>query len=428
MRFEDIPENDKWWAGGFADGDACVCIPFSESMQKPASLTISIGHALLGLKTLNKWQTLFGGKVSKAKEAEGNRQEIWDWQLGGKKAARLCKNLQSYSRLKREQFVLAAQYYDAALEPQHKLEIYSTLVALKRTEHTRIDNILPVAYFSGFFDAEGSVTLTAMGAVGCKIEQKYRAICDAAAKQFACGARSVSVPGSSNACFKWQVSSNNCRAFLTTIKPYMIEKLEMAEIILQSSKSTVEIDKARLALLVGNQGKSKKPRLARARKCASGRDLPVNISEVYIPNEAHQLHLSGYQYKQEGYKIKKIARKNASPEMLAEFLRDILAYKCDENKPVSQPFIEKKECLPYGISVRYHRRTHELRAYIVQLKRRNFSFSREFSIDRYRLDDLSRLVELMTKHADRATANAVKTSKEEVDTLLIEALKELAIF
>ncbi len=423
-----MPENERWWAGGFADGDICIQSPFSESSQKPSGICMRIDHALLGLKTLEKWKNLFGGSLHKTREARGNRQEVWSWSLTSKAAAALCGRLVKYSRLKREQFLCASKYYDDVDDKhEHRMDIYSRLVALKRIPHTVIEDVLPVAYFSGMFDAEGSVTLTQMGSVACKIEQKYRAVCDAAARQFTCAAGSVSEPVDPDACFKWQVSSDNCRAFLTAIRPFMIEKREIANVVLNSSKATIEADKAKLALLVGNQGKSTKPQLARARKRESSHDLPVNISEVYVRDDRDQPLLSGYQYKEEGYKIKKISRKNATAEMLTSFLTQIIAYKNNIGRAVCNALVEKKESFPYGISARYHRTTFELRAYIVQLKRRHFSFSKEFPIDRYNLVDLVRLVEIMSNHVEKATIDEVKTPKSEVDRLLCEAMEELSI-
>ena len=414
MEFEDVSENDKWWAGGFADGDICIYVPFSESKQQPSGVCMSIGHALLGLKTLEKWHSLFGGNIYKTREADSNRQEIWTWRQDGKAAAVLCRMLEKYSRLKREQFACASKYYDEIDDKDnHRMDIYSRLVALKRIPHPTIEDVLPVAYFSGIFDAEGSVTLTQMGSVGCKIEQKYRAVCDAAARQFRCAAGSVSEPGDPNACFKWQVSADNCRAFLAAIKPFMIEKLEMAEIVLNSSKATIEADKAKLARLVGNQGKSTKPVLARARKRESGNELPVNIGEVYIRDEADQQLLSGYQYKQEGYKIRKKACRNATTEMLTNFLTEIIAYKNDPGRAVCKALVEKKECLPRGVTAIYFRNTLQLRAYSVQLNRRHFSFYKSFPVDQYELEDLVKLVDIMSKHADKATIDNVKTPKPE---------------
>ena len=428
MEFEEVTENDKWWAGGFADGDICVYVPFSESRQQPSGVRMSIGHALLGFKTLEKWHRLFGGNIYKTREAENNRQEIWTWRQDGKAAAVLCGKLEKYSMLKREQFACASKYHDEVDDNyKHRMDIYSRLVALKRTPHTVIEDVLPSAYFSGMFDAEGSVTLTQMGSVACKIEQKYRAVCDAAARQFTCAARSVCEPGDSNACFKWQVSSDNCRAFLTAIRPFMIEKLEIADIILNSSKATIVADRAKLALLTGNQGKSTKPQLARARKRESGNELPVNISEVYIRDERDQQLLSGYQYKEEGYKIKKKARKNATMEMLTNFLTEIIAYKNDSGRVVCNALVEKKEHLPYGISAVYYKDTSQLRAYSVNINRRHFSFSKMFPVDRYNLEDLIRLVDVMSKHANRAAIDHVQTQKSEVNHLLCEAMKELSI-
>ena len=113
--------------------------------------------------------------------------------------------------------------------------------------------------------------------------------------------------------------------------------------------------------------------------------------------------------------------------MLTSFLPQIIAYKNNTGRAVCNALVEKKESFPYGISARYHRTTSELRAYIVQLKRRHFSFSKEFPIDRYNLVDLVRLVEIMSKHVENATIDEVKTPKSEVDRLLCEAMEELSI-
>ena len=51
-KFLSIPEDKRWWLGGFFDGDACVSAGIDGLSGRITGITISINHAILTKATL----------------------------------------------------------------------------------------------------------------------------------------------------------------------------------------------------------------------------------------------------------------------------------------------------------------------------------------------------------------------------------------
>ena len=356
-KFLDIPEDKRWWLGGFFDGDACVSANLQTETGKIVGINISIGHSILTKHTLSHIHEHLGGHTPHfARAADGNRREVWEWRIDGKYAAQIAQDISSYTRLKTPQYELAGQFYELRDQPA-RMETYIRLRQLKHVEHEPFVSQPPLAYFAGIYDAEGSVTVDKRGSVTAKIEQRYPAVLNAAKVRFACGPNSVSKPTYEGGTGKWQVSSRNCQAFLTSIRPFLVERCRMVDIVLTLDKKRVPEARAELATLVGDKGK-KTPQEARARKRQSGEDLPVNISEIWDGDT-----LTGYYYKSAEFEDRGRTKKNATTKDLANFLEDVIAYS---KKPDPYMRKEKRLDLPQGVSARFDPFSGDLTAYTVQ--------------------------------------------------------------
>ena len=238
-RFLEIPEDKRWWLGGFFDGDACVCAGIDGVSGRVHGITVSINHAILTRSTLEYIHDLLGGRAPHFKvPAQLDRQEVWSWYVCGMQAAQIAQDLLPYTRLKAPQFELASKYYSLPDEDA-RLNTYVRLRQLKHVEHEPFVLQPPLPYFAGIFDAEGSIAMDKRGSVTAKIEQRYPAVLNAAKIRFACGPNSVSKPTYEGGTGKWQVASNNCQAFLSAIRPFLVERCCMVDIVLTLDKKKI---------------------------------------------------------------------------------------------------------------------------------------------------------------------------------------------
>lgn len=415
-KFLSISEDKRWWLGGFFDGDACVSAALDNRTGNACGITIVLGHSILTKDTLFHVHEQLGGSAPRfARAAEGNRREVWEWRIDGKYAAQIAQDISPYTLLKAPQYELAGQFYELQGQPA-RMETYIRLRQLKHVEHDSFVSQPPLAYFAGIYDAEGSVVVDKRGSVTAKIEQRYPAVLDAAKARFACGPDSVSKPSYEGGTGKWQVSSKNCMAFLSAIRPFLVERCRMVDIVLTLDKKKVPEARAELATLVGNKGK-KTPQEARARKRLSGEDLPVNISEIWDGD-----NLTGYYYKSAKFEDRGRTKKGATSEDLAKFLADVIAYS---KKP--DPYVPKEKLLglPSGISPRYDPFSGDLTAYTVQSGTIYFPISKELNIKHFSREDAIALRDEIIPIAAKAKADKVKHSKHVCNKVLDAALRKV---
>ena len=415
-KFLSISEDKRWWLGGFFDGDACVSAVLDDRTGNVTGITIVIGHSVLTKNTLFHVHEQLGGSAPRfARAAEGNRREVWVWSIDGKYAAQVARDISSYTRLKTPQYALAGEFFELKDQPA-RMKTYVRLRQLKHVEHEPFASQPPLAFFAGIYDAEGSVNIDKRGSVTAKIEQRYPAVLNAAKARFACGPDSVSKPSYEGGTGKWQVSSRNCLAFLSAIRPFLVERCRMVDIVLTLDKKKVPEARAELATLVGNKGK-RTPQEARARKRQSGEDLPVNISEIWDGD-----NLTGYYYKSAKFEDRGRTKKGATSEDLAKFLADVIAYS---KKP--DPYVPKEKLLdlPRGITSRYDPFTGDLTAYTIQSRSTYFPFAKELNIKYFSREDAIALRDEIMPIAAKARADKVKHSEHECAMVLDAALRKV---
>lgn len=225
----DCKDNDLWWAGGQFDGDGCI------STRQNVQLFVRCGKAEKGLASLQKLQTMFGGRIYAYKpKPNPTHQRMYDWQVTGVAAKHLCARLAPYCFAKQPQLQLAAQWPvvgigkrntpDAVVAKQTRIEMASLLKQMKRIPHVTVDRQATDAYWAGFFDAEGCVHVKKLS-LGVSIGQKYDALLNEMGRVFQ--GKVCHSCGSYNLC----LYGDKARTFIDAIKPYSVEKLSQLKLV-----------------------------------------------------------------------------------------------------------------------------------------------------------------------------------------------------
>jgi len=256
--------------GGHFDGDGSVFISKRKNGALP--LNLSVCKSIIALPTVQKFQSLFGGKIYKhaARPGRVNSRSETSWALAGEEAVKTACLLYPYVFAKKKQLAWAATYPCAVSTYTRKWpaggdswlsldevnakreQIRLELKQLKAQGHEPIQARLPFAYIAGFVDADGSLGFR-KGCTFITATQKYRAILDAICITLGGTVRRNSQHG----VFLWAIYHGGAEA-LHFLLPYLIEKKEQAEIILRRGKRSAEEINKLLLPLKGRQGRVSK--------------------------------------------------------------------------------------------------------------------------------------------------------------------------
>ncbi|CAL8461178.1 g709 [Coccomyxa elongata] len=404
--FLQLSEDTRWWLGGFFDGDASIILLQEDRHWAPRGINISINHSVLTLKTLKHVHDLVGGREPHyVRDATEKRREVYRWDITGTAAVQLARDIIPYVQIKKPQYELAATYTDEVDEDC----MHWALKQLKHVPHKTISRELPDSYFAGLFDAEGCVNITQGGSVTAKIEQKYPAVLEAAARKYRCGPGSVTQPNIAlGYAAKWQVCAENCRAFLRIIRPYVVERQRMIDLVLTLDRKRIPQARAELATLVGNKGK-RTPQQARARKVEGDNELPVNVHTDRDENG----EIRGYAFKKEGFEYKKCSKKGATPEDLVKSLKAIMAYA--KAPKAYTPKEERRD--PPGMTTRPNE-DGSARVYIIQSRHSCLRYSKDLNAKHYTRDTALAINRLMEEHKQRLIDANTEASGKEAKELL----------
>lgn len=267
-----------YWAAGQVDGDGCIGI----YRRIPR---IQLDKAEKGLSSIQKFVDLFGGKVANLGIRREGRQCSYKWTLQGKPAANAIQQLQPYLRIKAQQAELIGQlqlgrnpmtmqrdnqvwYASTRKEASTRLGCCTALVSklfrsggepdsftymgytvtrgrtqnndverlireCQKSQHPEIRETLHPAYVAGFVDAEGSLKFYKTGWYSLEVAQKYPAILKALCSQYG------GVIKERKDCYRWHLHKDHgLKPFLAEILPYMIEKAQQANLVMDSTTDT----------------------------------------------------------------------------------------------------------------------------------------------------------------------------------------------
>eukprot|EP00434_Breviolum_minutum_P013534 symbB.v1.2.011927.t2/scaffold809.1/size160600/6 len=138
---------------GFFDGDGCVTMGAGNG-----EIYLNIGQNIDSAHVLLHYRELLGGGISRHKIGTGKTKAVLQWQICGSKMRHVAALLGQIPSMKQAQLKIAA---GGKIAGPRRERIGEQLFQLKQKDHIAKKLTCTWAYFAGFFDAEGSVTVHA---------------------------------------------------------------------------------------------------------------------------------------------------------------------------------------------------------------------------------------------------------------------------
>ena len=136
---------------GFFDGDGCVTMD-----SRTGSLLLQISQNIDSAHVLLHYRELLGGGICKHAIGTGKHKATLQWQVSGSKMRPVAALLGQIPSMKQAQLKIAE---GGNIPGPRREEIGEQLFHLKQKDHIAKMLKCTWAYFAGFFDAEGSVSV-----------------------------------------------------------------------------------------------------------------------------------------------------------------------------------------------------------------------------------------------------------------------------
>ena len=148
---------------GFFDGDGCVTMRSGNG-----EIHLHIGQSIDSAHVLLHYRELLGGGICKQTNGTGKQKAMLLWQVYGSKMRHVAALLGQIPSMKQAQLKIAG---GGNIEGLRREKIGKQLSQLKQKDHVAKTLKCTWAYFAGFFDAEGSVSVSPVS-VGLKLNAK----------------------------------------------------------------------------------------------------------------------------------------------------------------------------------------------------------------------------------------------------------------
>ena len=235
--------DEKKYAAGFFDGDGSVYI----TVEHGSIYRLGVRVSGTNRESLEWLLSRFGGWLVKAADSRKNRKPGWQWVCSAAKAENFLETVKGFLCIKTEQVDLAI----LLLKRKERRFRYMSPVELAARETIRIrlskmkkrldfptpDGLADEAYAAGFFDAEGSVSVTAGGSstqLNVNVANTIYASLEFLRRSFGGSIYSKGV-GKSDNCKRvpsWTLRFVDRAAvkFLMLMRPYLIVKRSQADL------------------------------------------------------------------------------------------------------------------------------------------------------------------------------------------------------
>ena len=301
-----VPEDIRWWVGGELDGDGSVGV-------YACRLKVVLHKSVVSLTTLQRFRDLFGGTIVHSPAANEFQEPQAAWILRTEPARQFCADISPYTILKKHQFQIASnitvgrtpiiatrngvtkalqngtQLHKLIADPRilqwtvrrrikkgadfslggwsvSKLdkadakkrlsEARESLMASKHEEHVPVTGHPPLAYFCGFFEADGCVCINGATSINVSVSQKYRSICDALRDRFEGRVGNCLVAKATlGHMWYWRAYGDNARNFLRQVEPFGFEKRRQMQLALGVDASNWQQNKAEMDAMKGRRKK-----------------------------------------------------------------------------------------------------------------------------------------------------------------------------
>ena len=137
---------------GFFDGDGCVSMD-----STTGSMRLEVTQSIESAEVLLHYRELLGGAISKHAIGTGKHKALLQWRVSGSKMRHVAALLGQIPSMKQAQLKIAG---GGNIAGPHRERIGEQLFQLKQKDHIAKTLKCTWAYFAGFFDAEGSVTVS----------------------------------------------------------------------------------------------------------------------------------------------------------------------------------------------------------------------------------------------------------------------------
>ena len=288
-----VPRSTLEYMGGFFDGDGCV-----SASQKLGSrhvwIKLAISQAESGSASLLLFRNVLGGSICRSSGTNGARNPVLRWEVCAENALKAAALLRSACSCKQPQLEIASCF---PTRPQERAEAAATLKDLKQEAPPTA--ICPSwRYLAGFFDAEGSITLTPPAYLQLSMYQKFPPVLHAVQAFLAkhgvgCSVR-VSPRGSVLTISRTEV----CKGVLAELVFAGLRvKREAARLALQLSSNNFFEVRNDLRKMVGNQaryqrltsaGLERASEIIRLRRLAGSQHSELD-SQLLLLQEDHKL-------------------------------------------------------------------------------------------------------------------------------------------
>ena len=145
---------------GFFDGDGCVTM-----RRGDGRIQLQIGQNIDSAHVLLHYRERLGGGIGRQASGTGKKKAMLQWHVSGSKMRHVAALLGQIPSMKQAQMKIAG---GGNIEGPRRERTGEQLFQLKQKDHVAKNLKCTWAYFSGFFDAEGSVTVTSL-AVGIEL-------------------------------------------------------------------------------------------------------------------------------------------------------------------------------------------------------------------------------------------------------------------
>ena len=287
---KNVRSSDLLWTAGVFDGDGCIWAGTS------GAVVMSVSQAEKGWAMLRRLHLLWGGSLRlNLRKRKAHHQRMGTWTVAGPKAKAVCLCLAPVAFIKGKQLEFAVRFPvrtgpciaitatsidgtvvsgKSKIELARKLgipvgSIYAfvqsgigggytfevqevqtvtshdqdkarkALQDMKKIPHGTIPLPMPAAYVAGFLEADGCFSYK-RGYPLLSAAQKFPAIIDALQQQY--GGCKHKSPGHA---WMWALSGQKVLAVLPDLVPFLVNKLEQAELMLQTGlRASVEAQAA----------------------------------------------------------------------------------------------------------------------------------------------------------------------------------------
>ena len=145
-------EEELQYLVGFFDGDGCVSM-----RNKTGEIILQISQNVDSAEVLLHFRNMLGGRIHCQSSASGTSKAVLSWGASGSTARSAASMLGSAPSMKQAQLQIAAR---GIVSEASRAHMSHELRLLKQKEHQPDNLQCSWSYLAGFFDAEGSITVS----------------------------------------------------------------------------------------------------------------------------------------------------------------------------------------------------------------------------------------------------------------------------